>query len=127
MVVNLRKTSPMPNPTPTPRQEQVEPASPLTVEQVAAWLKISPDTVKKLLQRGELRGYKVACAWRIDSDAVEDYLQACREASPQRVAYRPKSVVYETTEGTRRHPQTARQLPPRPSKTGDQRGGLSRG
>lgn len=100
---------------------------PLTVEQVAEVLQISEDTVKKLLQRGEMRGYKVACAWRVDPGAVADYLQACREASQKLVVYKPKSVAYQITAGTRRASQATRQLPPALSKTGDSRGRSARG
>lgn len=48
----------------------------LTVEQVCAVLRISKPTALKLLQAGELPGAKFAGQWRIDRDALRDYLRA---------------------------------------------------
>lgn len=50
----------------------------LTVEQTAALLAVSTKTVRRLLHRGELIGYRVGTAWRISHDDLEDYLRRRR-------------------------------------------------
>ncbi len=46
----------------------------LTVEQVAERLQIDPQTVERLILRGQLRGDRVGPVWRVPVKAVEEYL-----------------------------------------------------
>jgi excisionase family DNA binding protein len=48
----------------------------LTVEEVAQELKVSQDTIWRLLKRKELVGFKVAGAWRITRQDLETYVEA---------------------------------------------------
>ena len=47
----------------------------LTPEAVAEKLAISVKTVKNLLRSGRLRGVKVGNLWRLQQDALQDYLK----------------------------------------------------
>ncbi len=42
----------------------------LSVQEVAKKLKVSDETVRRMVRRGELSGRKVGSLWRIDSEAV---------------------------------------------------------
>lgn len=46
----------------------------LTVKEVAAYLKVSENTVYNYLNRGELNGVKVGRSWRITRASIRDYL-----------------------------------------------------
>jgi excisionase family DNA binding protein len=45
-----------------------------TVEEVAAYLRLHPGTVYRLLRRGELPAFKVGNDWRFFSDIVDEWL-----------------------------------------------------
>lgn len=45
-----------------------------TLEEIAAALRIHPETARKLLTSGELPGRKIGREWRISPRAVEDWL-----------------------------------------------------
>jgi excisionase family DNA binding protein len=51
-------------------------ADALTTAEAAAELGVSEDTVLRLVQRGELRAYKVGRAWKIRREDLEAYLAA---------------------------------------------------
>jgi excisionase family DNA binding protein len=44
----------------------------LTIEQAAERLQLHPDTVRKQLQRGDLRGFKRGRVWRIPESALTE-------------------------------------------------------
>ncbi len=43
-----------------------------SVEELAAYLKFKPATIRAMLRRGELRGFKVGKEWRIPRTALAD-------------------------------------------------------
>ncbi|RZS60464.1 excisionase family DNA binding protein [Xylanimonas ulmi] len=49
----------------------------MTVAEVAEYLKTSPDTVRSLAARGELRGFRLAArgAWRFDREDVDAFVE----------------------------------------------------
>jgi excisionase family DNA binding protein len=49
-----------------------------TVEEVAEILKVHTRTVYRMLDRGELRGFKVGTAWRISAEALEAFMRGER-------------------------------------------------
>ena len=46
----------------------------MTIEQLAAYLKISQSTLYKLLQDGKLPGQKVGKRWRFHKEAIDRWL-----------------------------------------------------
>ena len=46
----------------------------LTVEEVAKELKVSPDSIWKLLKRKELVGFKVGGVWRITREDLNQFV-----------------------------------------------------
>jgi excisionase family DNA binding protein len=57
-----------------------EPA--LTVRDVAQQLQISEDTVRDLLNRGELCGYQIGRRWRVDPPQLRAFIAARTPAAP---------------------------------------------
>jgi len=51
------------------------PTSTLTVEEVAAFLKLSPVTVYRELVKRRLPGFKVGNQWRVRQDILEDWVE----------------------------------------------------
>lgn len=47
----------------------------LTVEEVAKELRVSPQTVRKLIDDGELKAFKVGFQWRIRRRDLEEYIE----------------------------------------------------
>jgi putative molybdopterin biosynthesis protein len=47
----------------------------LTIEEVARRLRVHERTVQRLLDRKELKGYKVGRVWRVDLPDLEDYVR----------------------------------------------------
>ena len=47
----------------------------MTIEALAAYLKISRSTLYKLVQDGRLPGQKVGKRWRFHKDAIDDWLK----------------------------------------------------
>ena len=45
-----------------------------TVEEVAQILKVHPRTVYRMLDRGELKGFKVGTVWRISQPTLEAFM-----------------------------------------------------
>jgi excisionase family DNA binding protein len=48
----------------------------LSTETVAAQLDCSGRTVRRLIQRGELDGVRVAGRWRVNHESLDEYLSA---------------------------------------------------
>lgn len=46
----------------------------LSLQKVASFLGVSEDTVRRLVDRGELTAYKVGRQWRFELQAVKAYL-----------------------------------------------------
>ncbi len=46
----------------------------LTAQEVAAWLKVTPDWVKEMAREGEMPAMKLGRYWRFDRDAVASWL-----------------------------------------------------
>lgn len=47
----------------------------MTIEDLAAYLKVSKSTLYKLAQEGSLPGQKVGKHWRFHKDAVDEWLK----------------------------------------------------
>ena len=60
----------------------------LTVTDVAAHLRISRESVYRLLYAGRLAGYRVGSLWRITPEALAAYKDAGRPADPHLIAAR---------------------------------------
>ena len=43
----------------------------LTVAEAAAYLRVHPETIRRLVRRGELTAIKVGSVWRVPVDALE--------------------------------------------------------
>ena len=54
--------------------ETIVPGQPMTVPEVADYLRISRAIVLRLLGSGEIRAKKVGKAWRVQKEAVDEYL-----------------------------------------------------
>ncbi len=53
----------------------VDTASPLwTVDEVASYLKLQPETVRSMARRGELPAIKLGKVWRFQKNAIHDML-----------------------------------------------------
>jgi excisionase family DNA binding protein len=48
----------------------------LSLDELAAYLKMPKSTLYKLTQRGELPGHKIGKAWRFDRDEVDEHIKA---------------------------------------------------
>jgi excisionase family DNA binding protein len=47
----------------------------MTVGEVAAWLRVHPTTVYRLLQQGKIPAFKVGSDWRLNREIVEQWLK----------------------------------------------------
>jgi excisionase family DNA binding protein len=47
----------------------------LTVEDLAAYLRLSTKTVYRMLRRGQLPCYRVANQWRFRKDTIDEWLE----------------------------------------------------
>ena len=71
----------------------------LAIKDVAERLNIHPTTVHRMINRGELEGYRVGGTVRIDEARISEYLEANRiTGTPNRVTLRrqpsPKAQAY---------------------------------
>lgn len=48
----------------------------LTLDEVAAALKVHENTVLRIIRKAEISAIKVSGQWRIKTDALEDYLES---------------------------------------------------
>lgn len=72
----------------------------VTVDDAAASLALHPDHVRRLLRRGELVGYSLGRAVRVDLDSVRAYLSRCRLHVPQLVPAVSSEAPTSTAAGT---------------------------
>ncbi len=54
----------------------------LTIGEVAEMLRVHPTTIYRLVKRGELPGFKVGGNWRINSQALDSWLEGSRRTNP---------------------------------------------
>ena len=47
----------------------------MTVKEVAALLRVSPQTLYKMLDQGEIPAVKVGSQWRFDRNRIRDWLE----------------------------------------------------
>jgi excisionase family DNA binding protein len=54
----------------------------LTVPEIAAWLKLHPETVRSWLRRGKLHGMRVSdsMGWRVPASEVDRFIQEALQA-----------------------------------------------
>ncbi len=55
----------------------------LTVEEVAKELRLHPDTVKRLLRKETIPGYKVLGDWRVKRSDLDAYIRAQKYKSEE--------------------------------------------
>jgi excisionase family DNA binding protein len=46
----------------------------MTVKEIAAYLRVHPSTIYKLLRIGELPGFRIASEWRFNSATIDRWL-----------------------------------------------------
>jgi len=51
----------------------------LTVDQTAERLQVSSRWVRRILREGHLKGVKIGKLWRVEPEALEDYIKARRQ------------------------------------------------
>lgn len=59
---------------------QLEQDSIFTIDELAAYLKISKSTLYKLAQEGKLPGQKIGRHWRFRKEAIDEWLDETRGA-----------------------------------------------
>lgn len=55
----------------------------LTLQEVASRLRVSDDTIYRLLKRGEIRGFKVGLQWRIKESELDKFSFGMSNAQQQ--------------------------------------------
>jgi excisionase family DNA binding protein len=58
------------------------PEAAITVRDVAAYLNVTEKTVYRLVQRGELPGFKVAGAWRFRRRDIDAWIEEQKRVAP---------------------------------------------
>jgi len=53
----------------------------MTVQEVAEYLNVDPKTVYRLVNRGELPGFKVGGSWRFQKDDLDDWIAKQKAAA----------------------------------------------
>ncbi len=56
----------------------------LTIDELAAYLKISKSTLYKLAQRGDLPGQKIGKHWRFRKDIIDQWLAESRRIADRK-------------------------------------------
>lgn len=68
----------------------------LTPEQAGAILGVSGSTVRRLLNRGELRGVRIGGQWRLSEQSLTDWVAAHETGAPTASAATPAARVAPT-------------------------------
>ena len=55
----------------------------LTVQEVALYLRLRPETVRAMVRRGELPGIKIGRVWRFQRDTIEDWVRVAAHRAAQ--------------------------------------------
>jgi excisionase family DNA binding protein len=98
----------------------------VTVDDAAASLALHPDHVRRLVRTGELVGYRLGRAVRVEADSVRAYLARCRlhvpqivpavsSAAPTSTDAGPRGTPAEAPRSRRRGPASTPPTAPRPS------------
>lgn len=45
----------------------------LNAVEVARYLRLNPDVVRRMLQRGDIKGFKAGNRWRVTPESLRDY------------------------------------------------------
>ncbi len=53
----------------------------MTVQEVAEYLNVDPKTVYRLVNRGELPGFKVGGSWRFQKTDLDDWIDKQKQAA----------------------------------------------
>lgn len=79
-----------------------------TVDDASKALALHSDQIRRLIRAGELVGYRLGRAVRVDAASVRDYAARCRLHVPQLVPAPTSAVPISTAEGRRGTPAGAR-------------------
>lgn len=61
-------------------EEQIVEHRLLTVDQAAEYLQVSSRWVRRILREGHLKGVKIGKLWRVEPEALEEYVKARRKS-----------------------------------------------
>lgn len=50
----------------------------ITPQEAAKMLKVSDQTIRKMIKRGDLKAYKVGCRWRIEQGEINKLLKQAK-------------------------------------------------
>lgn len=64
----------------------------MTVKDVATYLKLSPDLIYRLAQRGKIPAYKVGNRWRFKKTKVDHWMEGMKVSSPEDVLAEAEGV-----------------------------------
>lgn len=53
----------------------------MTVKEMAAMLRVSPQTLYKMLEQGEIPAVKVGSQWRFDREKIKDWIEGRAQVS----------------------------------------------
>lgn len=82
----------------------------LTVDEVAALLRVDPGAVRRLLESGDLAGLRVASEWRVPEAALTDFLHRGMQKAQQDALARTFTDPRTWAQEIRRMPDNAAQL-----------------
>ena len=85
----------------------------LTVGEVAAFMRVSRETIYRLAARGELPGRKIGRIWRFSKDAIQKYIEGDSVVGPAgRVAQGGDHSATDSDDNEKRRPASAGALEP---------------
>ena len=76
-------------------------ARPMTPDEVAADLRVSRDTVLRKLRAGEIPGFRVGRAWRVDAEVYAEWKHRPAQSDPNRIAPRSARGMANIRRGER--------------------------
>ncbi len=56
----------------------------MTVQEVAEYLNVDPKTVYRMVNRGELPGFKVSGTWRFRREDIDEWIDDQKQAAARR-------------------------------------------
>ena len=54
-----------------------------TVDDLVAMFDVHPETIRRMLKSGELKGFKMGKGWRITEEEVERYVESLKEENKE--------------------------------------------
>ena len=60
----------------------------MTVQDVAEYLNVDPKTVYRMVNRGDLPGFKVGGIWRFQQDDIDAWIARQKEAAANKIGER---------------------------------------